>query len=181
MKNLVFLWILMINSVAIFAQNYATKTGNIKFYSHTPVEDIEAVNKNVRGVLNTKTGSIAFALFIRDFDFESKLMQEHFNENYMESEKYPKASFNGTITLIQNIDFTKKGAYTVTAKGNLTIHGVTKELIIPGVLSIDKNNITVQSTFKVKTADYKIEIPTLVFKKIAEEIEVTVKCTLDAQ
>lgn len=161
-----------------WAQTYTTTAGTVSFFSGTPVEDIEAVNNKVGCLLNAKTGGIAIAMFIKDFRFESSVMRQHFNESYMESERYPKAVFNGNLANMQQMDLSKEGVYAVVATGKLTIHGITKDVTLPGNILVGKEGITIQAKFNVKTADYNIKIPTIVYAKIAEVIEVTVNCKL---
>lgn len=157
------------------AQLYSTDKGHIKFFSSTPVEDIAADNRGVSSVLNSSTGALMFKLLIKNFKFENSLMQEHFNENYMESEKYPASEFKGTILEVQRIDFTKPGKHNVTVSGDLTIHGVKNAVKHPGTLEIlSDGSVKAFSKFPVKVADYKIKIPSIVFKNIAEVVEVTV-------
>jgi hypothetical protein len=158
--------------VSLFSQQlYTTNTGVISFFSTTPVEDISASNKKVTSILNGKTNDIVFQMQIIQFKFPNSLMEEHFNENYMETSKYPKASFQGKIN--ETIDFTKDGVYNVTATGNITIHGVTQHRTIAGKLTISEGKIKLDSVFEVALVDYKIEVPTVVFNKIAEKIKVT--------
>jgi hypothetical protein len=173
------LFILFMFSAQVHAQKWMTRVGKISFYSSTPVENIEALNNQVSAVLETQTGDVAFVVPIRGFKFEKALMQEHFNENYMESEQFPKATFKGKIVEKDKVDFTKTGIYNVTAKGQLTIHGVTKPVTITGALHVEKNSTTIASKFLVRPADYNIKIPSIAASKIAEKIEVTVDCKLN--
>lgn len=156
-----------------FGQMYATQTGETSFFSETPVENITAVNKTVGAIINTTTNEIAVSMKMSAFDFPNKLMQEHFNENYMESEKYPTGTFKGKI--VEPIDYTKNGIYDVTAKGQLTIHGVTVPRDLKGKLTIENQKISLISNFEVKLVDHKIDIPKIVFAKIAEVISVKIK------
>lgn len=165
-------------SLSSLAQTFTTTNGRINFFSSTPVEDIEATNNKVGCLLNAKTGGIALVLYIVDFKFENSLMRQHFNESYMEAELYPKASFNGSIANQQLINLNKEGNYPVVANGKLTIHGVEKLVSLSGNIIVAKNGITIHAKFPVKTADYNIKIPTIVYAKIAEEIAVTVDCQL---
>lgn len=166
-------------SAQVNAQEWMTRMGKISFYSSTPIENIEAVNNQVSAVLETQTGDVAFVVPIRGFKFEKALMQEHFNENYMESEQFPKATFKGNIVEINKVDFTKNGKHNVTAKGQLTIHGVTKTVTITGTLQVGKNSTIMASKFWVRPADFDIKISSIVASKIAEKIEVTVECKLN--
>jgi hypothetical protein len=162
-------------TVAMFAQNtYFTKNGKIDFFSTTPMENIEAVNNDVSSFLNIEKNELVFAVLIKSFRFEKALMQEHFNENYMESDKFPKAQFKGTIVDFDTKNYTKDGEYKVNVKGDLTIHGVTKNITVPGTIIVKSGKISAKSKFKVRCADYDIKIPSVVANKIAEEIDVNV-------
>ena len=163
---------------ASFAQKYLTRTGKISFFSSTPVENIEAFNNEVASIVDSKSGDVVFQAPIKSFKFEKELMQEHFNDDYMESNKFPKAEFKGTIDDIGNVNFSKDGTYNVKTTGKLTIHGVTNNVTVPGTITVKGNEITVNSKLKVKTADYGIKIPGIVASKVANEIEVTVNSVL---
>jgi polyisoprenoid-binding protein YceI len=163
-------------SLTISAQNrYFTKTGHISFYSHTTVEDIKGINDQVTSFLDITTGDMVFSVLCRSFQFAKPLMQEHFNENYMESEQYPKASFAGKISDLKSIDFAKAGKYPVKVAGKLTIHGVTREMEAPGILTIEKDKITGDSDFLVNPEDYGIKIPAVVRQNFEESMKVTVQ------
>ncbi|MES2240563.1 MAG: YceI family protein [Bacteroidota bacterium] len=149
---------------------FTTNSGKITFHSKTSMQDIDATSAKMAGVLNTKTKQVYFKIQNTSFHFEEKLMEEHFNENYMESDKFPNSEFSGKI--IDDIDLSKNGNYKVTIQGWLNIHGVKKEYKVAGVVSVNDGAVALQSNFKVKLADHKIDIPTLVFAKIAESIEV---------
>ncbi len=175
-KNVIWLMALLAFSIASPAQNrYFTKTGHIDFFSHTDIEDISAVNDQVTSFIDLTTGEMVFTVLIRSFQFPKPLMQEHFNENYLESEKFPKASFEGKINEIKSIDFTKTGKYPVKVAGKLTIHGVTQEILADGALTIDNGKIIGESVFQVNPADFGIKIPGVVRQNIAESLKVTVK------
>ena len=156
-----------------FGQLYSTQSGETSFFSETPVENISAVNKNVGAIINTSTNEIAVSMKMAGFEFPNKLMQEHFNENYMESEKYPTGTFKGKI--MEPIDYTKNGTYEVTAKGQFTIHGVSVAREMKGKLTVENQKISLISNFDVKLTDHKIDIPKIVFAKIAEVISVKTK------
>ncbi len=162
------------------AQKLISKNGHIWFYSHTPVEDIEAHNRQVVSILDPATGSIQFNLLVKSFEFEKKLMQEHFNENYMESDKFPKAMFKGTINNLSSINFTKDGEYPAKVSGELTIHGVTRNVNIMGTFHVKSGVVTAVSSFIVLPEDYNISIPDLVRENVAKEIEVSVDVTYNA-
>lgn len=165
-------------STAADAQKYMTRTGKITFFSSTPMENIEAFNNEVSAVADASTGEIVFQAPIKSFKFEKALMQEHFNENYMESDQYPKAEFKGKIANMPAANFAKDGTYNVTANGKLTMHGVTRDISVPGTVTVKGGDATVNAKFKVRTADYGIKIPGMVEGKIAKEIAVTVNTIL---
>lgn len=169
-KNILILVCALLISQASFAQLYFTQTGKTSFFSKTPLEDISAVNSAVSSILNTATNDLAVRMNINQFRFPNRLMEEHFNENYLESEKFPAATFKGKIA--EKIDFTKEGTYDVTAKGVMMIHGVSKEKVLTGKLTVAKDNITLDTNFEIALVDYKIDVPKLVWEKIAEKIAV---------
>ncbi|OOG72383.1 YceI family protein [Algoriphagus sp. A40] len=155
---------------------YGTSTGEVSFYSDTPLETIEAVNKKTGSIINSTSRELAVQMKITDFAFPNKLMQEHFNENYLESEKYPTATFKGKIK--EQVDLTVSGSYPVNAEGSLTIHGVTKPVTVHGTIVSNGSELKLDFKFQVRTEDYQIEVPSLVITKIAETIDVTGKMTL---
>jgi polyisoprenoid-binding protein YceI len=168
----------MLPLVATAQERYATRTGHIAFHSETPMENIDADNRKVTCVLDATAGAMEFAVLIKAFEFEKALMQEHFNENYMESNTFPKATFKGKFTGATAEDLKKPGTYKVTVSGDLTIHGVTKPVSYPGTITVDKDGVLkASSDFVVKPEDHGIEIPSVVRKNIAETI--TVKVRLD--
>jgi polyisoprenoid-binding protein YceI len=158
------------------AQLFSTAVGNLSFFSKTPVENIEAQSTQMLSVLNIKTKELAFSVVNTSFKFPNKLMEEHFNEKYMESEKYPNSTFKGKIN--EDVDLTKDGEYKVTVTGKLNIHGVEQDRTIPGTIIVKDGVILLMAMFKVKEADHKIEIPKLVIAKIAEELDVKVEAKL---
>ena len=174
---LFFSFFLLLGSGLLFSQTlYRTSVGEVSFFSKTPALDIEALNKKAGAILNAGTRDLAIQMKITDFQFPNKLMQEHFNENYLESERFPTGKFAGKIK--EEVDFSKPGTYAVTAAGNLTIHGVTKPVTVKGSIVATATGMKVTFAFTVRTEDYKIEVPTLVFNKIAEVIEVSGKLNL---
>ncbi len=178
------LFILLITAFIAFcsighAQKYYTKNGSISFFSKTNIEDIKADNNQVMGVFDAQTGSLQFSLLIKNFHFAKALMEEHFNENYLESDKYPKSTFKGSIEGISKVDFTKDGNYPVSVSGSLIIHGVTNKVVSKGNISIKDGKITGTSMFIVTLADYNVTIPTLVKNNISKTIEITVNCLYD--
>jgi len=177
MKNKIF-WLTLCLAIttAVGAQNrYFTKTGHIDFYSHTSIEDIKAVNDQVTSFLDISTGDLVFSVLNRSFQFEKPLMQEHFNENYMESEKFPKSSFDGKIADLKGVDFNKPGKYPVKVTGKLVIHGVTRDIESAGTLTVEKDKIAGESVFAVIPEDYGIQIPAVVRQKFADTMTITVR------
>jgi polyisoprenoid-binding protein YceI len=179
-KKLMVLLALLLTVSASFAQGkFYTKTGKISFFSKAPLEEIEGKNKTVTAVVDSKTGAIQFAVQMKGFEFEKQLMQQHFNENYVESDKYPKAEFKGTISNNSAINYTKDGSYTAKVKGKLTIHGVTKDVETTGTLKINGGKIDANSSFNVLMSDYNIKIPAVVKDKVSNNIKITINCNLE--
>jgi polyisoprenoid-binding protein YceI len=172
MKKLILLALLLIG-FQTNAQLFITTTGEVSFFSKTPMEDIEALNKNVSSIINTSTNEVAVQMRITNFVFPNKLMQEHFNENYSESEKFPSATFKGKIK--ETVDLTVPGTYPISAVGSATIHGVTRPIELKGTIVSTGASLALTCQFDVKLVDYKIDIPKIVFAKIAEVIKVTSK------
>lgn len=156
---------------------YFTRTGFVSFFSSTPVEDIQAKNNQTSCILDLETGKTSFRIPIRGFEFPNALMQEHFNENYLESEKYPNASFNGKIENWGSLEI-NESPQEVVIVGEMSIHGVTKEIKETGIISRKSNKIFGKSTFVVKLEDYNIKIPKIVIKNIAESIKINIELDL---
>ncbi|RYZ30901.1 MAG: YceI family protein [Chitinophagaceae bacterium] len=179
-KNLLSLIAFVLFAATVTAQDrYFTKTGKIDFYSKAPLEDIEAKNKTVTAVLDKKTGAMQFEVQMKGFEFEKKLMQEHFNENYVESNKFPKAGFKGTIVNNAAVNYAKDGTYNVNVKGKLTIHGVTKDVQAPGTIKVSNGKIDAASTFTIQLSDYNISIPSVVKDKVSNTIKISVDTKLE--
>lgn len=175
MRNLfIYLFLFPGLCFSLNAQKYMTKNGYIGIYSHTPAEDIKADNNQVASVLDTSTGEIVFQVLVKSFHFEKSFMEEHFNENYVESDKFPRSTFKGKITNLANVDFAKNGTYNVTVEGDLEIHGVTKRISANGSLEISPPGINATSKFNIDPEDYDIKIPGVVRNSIAKTIEITV-------
>jgi len=178
MKKITLVVLILSTVIVGYSQNlYKSVSGEISFFSETPMENIDAVNKDVKSLINTKNGDIAFIVTNVGFHFEKPLMEEHFNENYMESDKYKVSMFKGKI--LGDVDFTKDGNYPVKAKGVLNMHGVDKEREIEGSLIIKDGIINVVTEFNVKLEDHKIDIPKLVVKNIAEIVKVKVNVNFE--
>jgi hypothetical protein len=178
--KLFFLFILTITTgTSIFSQKvFNTRTGRISFFSSAPLEDIDAKNNAVASQIFTANGQYNFEMNVKDFHFENDLMEEHFNESYLESDKYPKAYFKGIITNLRDINFSKDGVYNATVKGSLTIHGVTREVVQNGNIEIKGGRAICRSKFNIVLKDYNIG-GTVVGKMISPNVEVTVNCQYD--
>jgi polyisoprenoid-binding protein YceI len=158
------------------AQKLVSKDTFVRINASTPVEDVDAVLNNGVGILNTETNEAVWQLQMQSFTFKRALMQEHFNENYMESALHPKATLKAKI---EGVDWKKPATFKGGIKGQMTIHGVTKDVTIPAVITVHADgSVTIESEFKVRTTDYSIKVPTLVVSKVAEVVTVTVKSTL---
>jgi hypothetical protein len=154
--------------------------GHITFFSHTAIEDITAENKEVASVIDSESGEVAVIVKISAFQFEKKLMQEHFNENYMESEQFPKATFMGKIVNNGEIDYAGPGAYSIKVEGDMTIHGVVQEIAEEGKLEVRTDGIVVTMEFLLDPSDYGIKIPRVVRKNIAERLQITISLAHEA-
>jgi len=178
MKGIKLLIAATLLSTTLSAQDkFFTKTGKISFYSKAIIENIEAHNRSVTCVLDSKSGLVQFSVPIKGFEFEKALMQEHFNENYLESDKFPRAEFKGQIANNGDIDYTKDGVYNAKVKGKLTIHGETNDVETDGKVTKEGNKLTITSEFNVRLPDYKIKNEKL--QNISNTIQVTVNCSLD--
>lgn len=182
MKKVLVTSFLFFAVAALHAQDkYFTKEGKINFAATTPTspEKVEGVNKSVICVEDAKSGAIQFSVLMKGFEFERALMQEHFNENYVESDKYPKAEFKGAITNNGDVNYTKDGTYSVKVKGKLSIHGETKDVEADGKISIAGGKITANANFEVALSDYKISVPSVVADKVAKTAKINVDCLLE--
>ena len=173
---------LVFASDVLHAQDkFFTKNGKIHFDATAAAspERIEAVNRTVTCVMDSKTGNIQFSLLMKGFLFERALMEEHFNENYVESSKYPKAEFKGMVNDISGINFNKDGTNTVKVKGKLVMHGEMKEIETEGKILVKAGKISVTAKLPVQFSDFKITIPTLVSDKVAKVALIDIDCQLD--
>lgn len=170
------LFVLLVGGAPVFGQTYFTKNGRISFFSKTILEDINAENNQVISVLDIQSGSLQFLLFNAAFHFPRAKMEEDFNEDYMESAKYPKSIFKGMIADMNKIDFTKDGEWQVSVSGDILIHGITRHISVPGKIVIKEGILETHSVFKILVKDYDIKIPSIVSKKISESVQVTVDC-----
>ncbi len=160
---------------------FMTRSGHISFFSASIMEDIEARNDKVAAVFDVATGQIAFSVPVHEFQFKRTLMQEHFNENYMESEKYPKATFTGQLLNAAQVHKQLPTAsQNVEAEGSMTLHGITRKVIVTGTLQLRDGQLVVFAYFNIAPADYSIDIPLLVREHIAKSVSVRVNLTCDA-
>lgn len=169
-------------SSQVHAQDrFFTKSGRIKFDATAPKspENIAAVNNAVICVLDTKTGNIQFSAVMKSFEFKAALMEEHFNENYVESNKFPKAEFRGQVTNNNTLNYTKDGTYKARVKGNLTMHGETREVETEGEIIVRGGRMEAKAQFTVPLVDYKIKVPQLVSDKVSQTAKITVECSLE--
>ena len=180
MKKLILTAVILFGTIiGLQAQIYKSKKEGslVTFFSKSPLEDITAANKKSTFVINTSTNDVQAGITMLNFKFKSPLMEEHFNENYVESDKYPTSVFKGKI--VETIDYTKDGENKVTVKGTLNLHGVTKDVEMQGTLTKKGNEILIASEFKIKIADYNIKVPSLYVQNIAELVDVKITATLE--
>lgn len=173
MKKIILIGLVVISTIAS-GQKYGIEKAKVMFFSKTPVEDIDATNTTVNSLFNATTGDIAFSIVVKDFAFKKALMKEHFNEKYLESDKYPKSTFQGKLT---GYSTEKAGKQEVLAVGKLTIHGVTRDVDVPGTVEFKDGKMVAVSKFQVALKEYDIKIPQLLWKKIAEVIDVNLDFT----
>ncbi len=164
----------MVSATGLAQTRYFTKTGKIIFYSKSPMENIEAVNNKAVSIWDITSGQIEFSVLMKGFEFERALMQEHFNENYVESDKYPKAIFKGIIENSSTLELTTDRSVTVKVNGNLTMHGVTRPVNTTAVITVKNKTISAATSFSIALADYNISIPSLVADKINKKITITI-------
>jgi hypothetical protein len=159
-------------------QKYKAEKGSTSFYSKATVEDIKAENTQFSSLFNATSGDIAFSIPIKGYQFDKALMQEHFNEKYMETEKYPTATFSGKLQ-----GYTPSGPATqsVIAKGKMNIHGVVRPVEIAGQVEKQGDKLLMKSNFVIKLEDYNIQIPKLLWQNIAEQVDVTIQATYKPQ
>jgi polyisoprenoid-binding protein YceI len=152
---------------------YIDRSGKASFFSSAPMEDIKAETNQALSVFDIKTGEIVASMLMRSFNFKKALMQEHFNENYVESNKFPKATFKGKVTNIGEFDIKKNGKYSLDVVGEITLHGVTRPLHVTAEAVVENGGIIAKAVFPLAVKDFDIEIPRLVVMNIAEQVEVT--------
>jgi hypothetical protein len=165
-------------ALPMHAQKYMTKTGHAYFMSHTDAIDIDANNNQVAAIVDSKTGEMVVIVLIKSFEFTLATADKHFNETYMESDLYPKATFKGIVQQLKEIDLSKDGSYDVTAEGNLTIHGQSRAIIQAGKLEVKDGQLLITCNFSVLIDDYKIEIPNSVENRVAKTVSIKCDFTL---
>ena len=159
---------------------FIDRAGRASFFSSAPLEDIEAHSNQAVSILDVQSGEIAASVLMRSFNFRKALMEEHFNENYIESDKYPKATFKGKVSNIGDLDVSKPGKYTLSVTGEITLHGVTRPIETKAQLTVGEGTLQAKAIFPLKVQDFKIKVPRLVVKNIAEVVEVTVSFNYQA-
>jgi len=174
MKSLLLLFLYLIPS----KEYYKIQESNVRFTSSQTQETIRAYSKALKGVIDENSGHFRFSIAMNTFEgFNSPLQKEHFNENYIESNRFPEAQFIGRV--IEQIDWAKPGNYPIRAKGDFMLHGLTKNLIIPSQIQvISEQEIRIKSQFKISLSEFGIKIPRMVHKKLAEMIDVSLDCRL---
>ena len=168
--------ICLLFSTQLIAQQFYSNKGQISFFSEAPIENISAINENVSAIIDSQTGGFAFRLKIEDFTFPNSLMQEHFNESYLESEKYPLSTFTGVIDNFSNLDLSTK--QNLVVNGSLSMHGISKDAQMKATAHLINEELYITSTFDVALDDYDIDIPKIMMYKIAEIIKVVVEIKL---
>ena len=180
MKKILLIVCVLIVQISQAQVKIFTKNASISFFSKAPIENIEAHNKSGVSVIDKTTGALEFKVILKGFEFEKALMQEHFNENYVESSKFPNASFKGKIQDLTKVSFDKDGNYTVIVKGDLTLHGVTKPVSSTVNFTVSKGIVSAKTDFAILLSDFAISIPSLVKDKISQNIKITVNATYKA-
>jgi len=180
MKKLLLSFIIALGiAFPAWCQKYITKSGRINFIGATTLETIDGTSNQVTSILDAATGQIVFKVLQTSFQFKEALMQEHYNEKYVESEKFPDATFKGKITNLADVNFNKDGTYKVKVTGDMAMHGVTKNITADGTITIKNGKVGAQAKFPIAEKDFKIEIPAAVKSKISESMDVTVDMNYD--
>ncbi len=181
MKKVLIVLTLFITLSAQAQSRLVCRSATIRFFSKAPMENIEAVNSNGISVIDKTTGQLEFSVLMKGFSFEKALMQEHFNENYVESDQFPKAIFKGKLDNFQSINIAKDGLYTTTVTGTMQLHGITKPITTKVSLTVKNQLITGESNFEIVLEDYGIKIPSLVKDKISKTVLITIKAPYQNQ
>lgn len=160
------------------AQVFKTSAGNISFKSKTAIEEFTATNAQVEAAIAPAKNQMQFRVPVNGFQFKSGLMQKHFQENYMETSRFQYSNYVGKISNIAAVNFAKDGEYAVESVGKLTMHGVTKDITVPGKVIVKGGNVTLKANFKIKCSDYQIKIPAASAASVSDDIDITVDCAL---
>ena len=178
MKWIFALLSLLVTLPVVSAQKYYSKTAKVLFVSEAQLEKIEGINTNGYIIMDPTNGAVEMSVLIKGFKFKKALMQDHFNENYMESSKFPKGIFKGSISNLSEVHFASDGEYAAVVKGNLTLRGITKPVTTTAEFNIKGGMISAHSNFDIDIADYNIEVPKVVRQNIAKSVKVSVQTDL---
>lgn len=174
---------LILCGIGVQAQEkYFTRTGTVSLNAEGALDDVEEIkakSTTATSVVDITSGQMEWAVLMKGFQFKNALMQEHFNENYVESDKFPKAAFKGQIDAHSNVKWTTDGTYPVTVNGKMTLHGITRDLVAKGTVQVKGGKPILGSDFVIKLSDYDIKIPSVVGNKIANEVKITVSASLE--
>ncbi len=179
MKKVPFIIVLLLTGCQLFSQAvWYTKTGSIHFDANSALEKVEALNRNATCVLDPGSGDIQLSVLMKGFEFAKALMQEHFNENYVESDKFPSGTFKGTVVNNKDVNYAKDGDYPAQVKGKLTLHGITRDIESSGTIRISQGKILIQAAFSILLKDYAIQVPSIVSDKISSTVKISVDMSL---
>jgi hypothetical protein len=178
MNKTILTGLLLAFAMAVSGQRYFTKSARVSFFSKAPLENIEAVNKTAALIVDGRSGAVQASVLIRSFEFAKALMQEHFNENYLESDKYPRAEFKGTITNNADVHYNQPGSYTAHVTGQLSMHGTSRPVEMTATMTVGEG-LNVQCEFAIQLSDYNISIPAIVKDNISKTVHVTLSAKLD--
>lgn len=178
MKKSIFLFGLVTVANFLNAQVYSTSTGSVNFISKTKFEEFQATNKQVSAAISTEKGAIQFKVPVNSFQFEKDLMQQHFQENYMESATFPNSTFKGKLNPEKKVNFAVDGTYKVLVDGALELHGVSKDISVPGTITVKGGKITLAADFTILCSDYGVKIPKNNMNQVSNSIDISVNCEL---
>lgn len=178
MKKYFFLAVMSLTPLFSIAQVYKTSTGKISFVSKTRIEEFTANNAQVEAAIAPAKNQIQFRVPVNGFVFKSGLMQKHFQENYMETSQFQYSNFVGKLSNPTAVNFAQNGEYPVDAIGKLTMHGVTKDITVPGKVVVKDGAVSLKASYRIKCSDYLIKIPTASAASVSDDIAITVDCAL---
>ncbi len=178
MKKYLFLVAIALVPVLSSAQFYKTSAGKISFVSKTSIEEFSATNSQVQAGIELTQNKMQFRVPVNGFVFKSALMQKHFQENYMETSRFQYSDFKGQIKNIAAVNINQNGEYPVEAVGKLTMHGVTKDITVPGKIVVKDGAVSLKANFRIKCSDYQIKIPAASAASVSDDIAITVDCAL---